>query len=232
MIVLRKSEERGYAHHGWLESWHSFSFADYSDAAHMNFASLRVINEDIIQPNGGFGMHPHRDMEIFTYVLGGVLRHRDSMGNGEDICRGEVQMMCAGSGVTHSEFNPSTTQPVHLLQIWITPDSQNLAPNYQQKNFSEQDKRGRWCLLASQNQAENSLPVHQDIRIFAALLNGGEKLSYSSTVQRYLYLHVADGTLNVNGQRLMAGDALMFSDETEVELSQGVEAEVLLFDMR
>lgn len=232
MIVLRKSEERGYAHHGWLESWHSFSFADYSDAAHMNFASLRVINEDIIQPNGGFGMHPHRDMEIFTYVLGGVLRHRDSMGNGEDICRGEVQMMCAGSGVTHSEFNPSTTQPVHLLQIWITPDSQNLAPNYQQKNFSEQDKRGRWCLLASQNQAENSLPVHQDIRIFAALLNGGEKLSYSSTVQRYLYLHVADGTLNVNGQRLMAGDALMFSDETEVELSQGEDAEVLLFDMR
>lgn len=231
MIVLRKSEERGYAHRGWLESWHSFSFADYYDPAHMHFASLRVINEDIVQANSGFGTHPHHDMEILTYVLDGVLRHRDSMGNGEDIRRGEVQMMCAGSGVTHSEFNPSAAQPVHLLQIWIMPDRQSLVPSYSQNTFSEHDKRGRWCLLASPDQAEGSLLVHQDVRVFAALLDGNERLAYHIATQRNIYLHVARGTLTANGQRLMAGDALMFSDEARVDLAAGDDAEVLLFDM-
>lgn len=231
MIALRKSEERGYAHRGWLESWHSFSFAGYYDPAHMNFSSLRVINEDIVQANSGFGTHPHHDMEILTYVLDGVLRHRDSMGNGEDIRRGEVQMMCAGSGVTHSEFNPSAAQPVHLLQIWIMPDRQSLVPSYSQHTFSEHDKRGRWCLLASPDQAEGSLLVHQDVRVFAALLDGNERLAYRIATQRNIYLHVARGTLTANGQRLMAGDALMFSDEARVDLEAGDDAEVLLFDM-
>ena len=231
MITLRKASERGHANHGWLESWHSFSFADYHDPAHTRFASLRVINDDIIQPGKGFGMHPHRDMEILTYVLDGVLRHQDSMGNGEEIRGGEVQLMSAGRGILHSEFNASTAQPVHLLQIWLIPNQQGLTPAYQQKVFAVESKRGRWCLLASPDQADGSLHIHQDARIFATLLDGTETLNYPLTTKRRIYLHIARGTITANEQTLTTGDALMFSDETLVVLENGNNAEVLLFDM-
>ncbi len=231
MMVLRKASERGYAHHSWLESWHSFSFADYYDPTHVSFASLRVINEDIVQPNTGFGMHPHRDMEILTYILEGTLRHQDSIGNSEEIRAGEVQVMSAGAGVTHSEVNASATQAVHLLQIWIMPDRQNLIPGYQQKDFPLEDKLARWCLLASPDAAQDSLLIHQDVRVFAARLDGAEKLDYPIAANQKIYLHVARGSLQANGYELATGDALMYTDEVEVELSDAKEAEVLLFDM-
>jgi len=231
MMVLRKTAERGHARHGWLESWHSFSFADYHDPAHVRFASLRVINEDIVQPNSGFGMHPHRDMEILTYILDGALRHQDSMGNSEQIRAGEVQVMSAGTGVTHSEVNASATEAVHLLQIWIIPAQQNLPPGYQQKVFGASTKRGRWCLLASPDKAAGSLRIHQDVRVSAALLNGADTLSYPVAAGRKIYLHVARGALTANGHSLNAGDALMYSDEQNVELAAGINAELLLFDM-
>jgi hypothetical protein len=231
LIALRKANERGHAQHGWLESWHSFSFADYYDPAHVSFGALRVINEDIVQPDSGFGTHPHRDMEIVTYILSGTLRHRDSMGHGEDIRRGEVQMMRAGTGVQHSEFNPSAEEPVHLLQIWIMPSEQGLTPGYWQKTFSDDTKRGRWCLLVSPDAAEGSLHIHQDARLSAALLDGAETLDYSIAAGRKVYLHIARGALSANGHRLDAGDALMFSDENQVVLTGGDNAEVLLFDL-
>lgn len=231
MIILRKSGERGYAHQGWLESWHSFSFADYRDPAHVHFGPLRVINEDIVQPGTGFGTHGHRDMEILTYVLSGALRHRDSMGHGEDIRYGEVQMMSAGTGVQHSEVNPSPDEAVHLLQIWIMPDRQGLTPGYQQKNFPLEDKRGHWCLLASPDAAQGSLLIHQDARVFVTRLDGTETLDYPIAAQRKIYLHVARGSLQANGYKLAAGDALMYTDEAAVALSNAKEAEVLLFDM-
>ena len=231
MKVLRKSTERGYAHHGWLESWHSFSFADYRDPEHVHFGPLRVINEDIVQPGTGFGTHGHRDMEILTYVLSGTLQHRDSMGHGEDIRYGEVQVMSAGTGVQHSEVNPSTDEAVHLLQIWIIPDQQDLTPGYQQKEFPLDAKLARWCLLASPDAVQDSLLIHQDARVSAARLDGMETLDYPIAAGRKIYLHVARGSLRANGQQLDAGDALMCQDEAAVELSAAKEAEVLLFDM-
>jgi redox-sensitive bicupin YhaK (pirin superfamily) len=231
MITLRKSSERGHAHHGWLESWHSFSFADYRDPAHVHFGPLRVINEDIVQPNTGFGTHGHRDMEILTYVLSGTLRHRDSMGHGEDIDYGEVQVMSAGTGVQHSEVNPSSDEAVHLLQIWIIPDRQDLKPGYQQKNFPLADKQARWCLLASPDAAQGSLLIHQDARVSAARLDGAESLDYTLGAGRKAYLHVARGSVQANGYELAAGDALMFSDEARIVLGAADNAEVLLFDM-
>jgi redox-sensitive bicupin YhaK (pirin superfamily) len=231
MMVLRKAAERGYAQHGWLESWHSFSFADYNDPAHVRFGPLRVINEDIVQPGTGFGTHGHRDMEILTYVLSGALRHRDSTGSSGDIRYGEVQMMSAGTGVQHSEVNPSPIDAVHLLQIWIMPDRQGLTPGYQQKNFPLENKLARWCLLASSDAAQGSLLIHQDARVFAARLDGAETLDYPLAAGRKAYLHVARGSLQANGYALSAGDALMYTDEVEVELSAARDAEVLLFDM-
>ena len=231
MITLRKSSERGHAHHGWLESWHSFSFADYYDPAHIRFGPLRVINEDIVQPGTGFDTHGHRDMEILTYVLSGALRHRDSMGHGEDIRYGEVQMMSAGTGVQHSEVNPSPDEAVHLLQIWIMPERQGLTPGYQQKNFPLEDKLARWCLLASPDSAQGSLLIHQDTRVFAARLDGTEMLDYPLATGRKAYLHVARGSLQANGYGLSAGDGLMYEEEGEVVLSAARDAEVLLFDM-
>jgi redox-sensitive bicupin YhaK (pirin superfamily) len=231
MITLRKSSSRGYAHHGWLESWHSFSFADYHDPAHVHFGPLRVINEDIVQPGTGFGTHGHRDMEILTYVLSGTLHHRDSTGSSGDIRYGEVQMMSAGTGVQHSEVNPSPDEAVHLLQIWIMPDQQNLKPGYQQKDFSLENKLARWCLLASPEGAQGSLLIHQDARVSAARLDGAETLDYSLPAGRKAYLHVARGSLEANGNALSAGDALMFSDEKLVALSAARDAEVLLFDL-
>jgi len=232
MITLRKADARGYANHGWLESWHSFSFADYQDPAHVRFGALRVINEDIVQPGAGFDTHGHRDMEIITCILSGRLRHRDSMGNGEDIHSGEIQLMRAGSGVQHSEFNPSSDEPVHLLQIWIMPDEQGLAPGYWQKRFSDEAKRGRWCLLVSPDAADGSLRIHQDARLSAALLDGAETLDYPIADGRRIYLHVARGSVQANGHDLSAGDALMYVDETRVSLAAGKEAEVLLFDLK
>jgi quercetin 2,3-dioxygenase len=231
MIVQRKSNERGYAHHGWLESWHSFSFADYRDPAHVHFGPLRVINEDIVQPGTGFATHGHRDMEILTYVLSGTLRHRDSTGSSGDIRYGEVQVMSAGTGVQHSEVNPSPNEAVHLLQIWIIPDRQDLTPVYQQKEFPLQDKLARWCLLATPDAAQGSLLIHQDARVFAARLEAGEMLDHPLAAGRKAYLHVARGSLQANGYGLAAGDALMFSDEKEVALANADNAEVLLFDM-
>jgi len=231
MIAVRKSSDRGYAHHGWLESWHSFSFADYYDPAHISFGSLRVINEDIVQPGTGFDTHGHRDMEILTYVLSGALRHRDSMGHGEDIRPGEIQLMRAGTGVMHSEFNPSAEEAVHLLQIWIMPDRQGLTPGYWQKKFPPEMMRGRWCLLVSPDEAEGSLRIRQDARVSAACLDGAETLSYPLAAGRRAYLHVARGSLQANGYALSAGDALMFTDETGVALSAAQDAEVLLFDL-
>lgn len=231
MLTLRKSSERGYAHHGWLESWHSFSFADYYDPAHTRFGPLRVINEDIVQPGQGFPTHGHRDMEILTYILSGALRHRDSMGNGEDIVRGEVQLMRAGSGVQHSEFNPSSSEAVHLLQIWIMPAQQGLAPAYWQKTFPDEAKRSRWCLLVSPDAAAGSLPIQQDARVSAALLDAGEELGYPLRAGHKAYLHAARGSVHVNGQQLRAGDALMVADEDALTLRDAQDAEVLLFDL-
>jgi hypothetical protein len=231
MITLRKSSERGYARHGWLESWHSFSFAGYIDPAHVHFGALRVINEDIVQPGKGFEMHGHRDMEILTYVLSGTLRHRDNMGHGEDIRYGEVQLMSAGTGMQHSEVNPSPDEAVHLLQIWIMPDRQGLKPGYQQKVFSPENKQGRWCLLASPDAAQGSLSIHQDALVFAALLDGAGSLDYPLPPGRKAYLHVARGSLQANGYELSAGDALLLRDEATVNLAAGANAEVLLFDL-
>ena len=231
MINFRKSSSRGYAQHGWLESWHSFSFADYHDPANIRFGSLRVINEDIVQPGTGFGMHGHRDMEILTYVLSGALRHSDSMGYGEDIRYGDVQMMSAGSGVQHSEVNPAPDEAVHLLQIWIMPARQGLTPGYRQKNFPLQDKLGRWCLLASPDAAQGSLLIHQDARIFATRLDGAQTPDYALASGRRAYLHVARGSLQANGYALSAGDALTYVDEEAVTLSAAQDAEVLLFDL-
>jgi redox-sensitive bicupin YhaK (pirin superfamily) len=231
MISLRKSSSRGHAQHGWLESWHSFSFADYYDPANIRFGALRVINEDIVQPGTGFDTHGHRDMEILTYILSGTLRHRDSMGQGGDIRYGDIQVMSAGSGVQHSEVNPSPDEPVHLLQIWIMPARQGLTPGYQQKNFPLQDKLGRWCLLVSPDAAQGSLTIHQEARVFAARLDGAQELDYELATGRMAYLHVARGSLQANGYALSAGDALTFADENRVALGGAQGAEVLLFDL-
>ncbi len=231
MISLRKSAERGHAQHGWLESWHSFSFADYRDPEHVRFGPLRVINEDIVQPGTGFDTHGHRDMEILTYILSGTLRHRDSMGQGGDIRYGDIQLMRAGTGVMHSEFNPSAEESVHLLQIWIIPDRQDLAPGYWQNSIAPEAKRGRWCLLVSPDGEAGSLRIHQDARVSAACLDGAASVSYTLAPGRRAYLHIARGGLQANGHQLSAGDALKYQDETRVELDQARDAEALLFDL-
>ena len=232
MITLRKASERGYAQHGWLESWHSFSFADYFDPANVRFGPLRVINEDIVQPATGFDTHGHRDMEILTYVLEGTLRHGDNMGNEGDIRHGEIQLMRAGRGVLHSEKNPSADTAVHLLQIWIMPDTQGLEPGYWQKAVPL--ARGAWSVLVTPAAGDadgDALRIHQDARICSALLDGAETLEYPLVPGRRAYLHVARGRLHANGHALGPGDALAYTDESGVILEQGEHAEVLLFDM-
>lgn len=231
MITLRKASERGHANHGWLNSWHSFSFADYYDPEHMQFSSLRVINEDTVEPGQGFGTHGHKDMEILSFVLSGTLQHKDSMGNGRVMNYGEVQLMSAGTGVQHNEFNPLPDEAVHFLQIWIAPNQMGIRPGYQQKNFSPEEKRGRWCLLASPDAHEGSLLLHQDAHVFVALLDGEENLSYSLPPGRKAYLHVARGSVTVANMILHAGDALMISDEAGVNLHGASDAELLLFDL-
>lgn len=231
MITLRRSHERGHVNHGWLDSYHSFSFADYYDPAHMNFGSLRVINEDYVHPGKGFATHGHRDMEIITYVLSGTLEHKDSLGNDSFIRPGDVQRMSAGTGVLHSEFNPSATEQVHLLQIWILPDRKDLAPSYEQRHFDKQELRGGLKLIASPDGAADSVRIHQDARLYAALLEGGDQITHSIAAGRKVYLHVAHGRVSVNGHALHAGDAAMLSGEQGLRLSKAGAAEVLLFDL-
>jgi len=232
MMELRLAGERGYADHGWLKSYHSFSFADYYDPRHVGFGPLRVINEDRIAPGTGFGTHGHRDMEIISYVLEGALAHRDSMGNGSTMVPGDVQRMSAGRGVTHSEFNHDASGITHFLQIWIEPEVTGIEPSYEQKHFDAAAKRGRLRLIASPDGAEGSVSLHRDARVYAALLDGAERAVHALTRGRSAYLHVARGRVDVNGRRLAAGDALKLADIAEIVLEKGEGAEVLLFDLK
>jgi redox-sensitive bicupin YhaK (pirin superfamily) len=231
MTEIRRSNERGYADHGWLKSFHTFSFADYFDPEHVQVGPLRVINEDRVAAGQGFGTHGHRDMEIISYVLDGELAHKDSMGNGSTIRPGDVQRMSAGSGVRHSEFNPSSTNPVHFLQIWIQPNAQGIEPSYEEKRFSVQEKRGRLRIIASADQADGSVLIHQDARVYAGLFDGEETATLSIAPGRTLYVHVARGTVTANGTALNAGDAVTLTDTEKLELNRGQQAEVLVFDL-
>jgi len=231
MLTLRKSEERGQADHGWLLAKHSFSFADYYDPAQMGFRSLRVINEDRVQPGEGFPTHGHRDMEILTWILEGALEHKDSTGGGGVIRPGEMQYMSAGSGVRHSEFNASKKEPVHLLQIWIQPDIGGAPPRYGQKSFSNGLERGGWVTLASPDGRDGSIEIRQDTRLFVARLDGAGKLAHTLAAGRHAWVQVARGEVTVNGKQLRQGDALAASNERELALSNGKQAEVLLFDL-
>ena len=231
MIALRKSGDRGHANHGWLDSYHTFSFADYYDPGHMEFSSLRVINEDRVVPGSGFPRHGHRDMEIISYVLEGALEHKDSMGNGSAITPGEAQRMSAGTGVMHSEYNASKTEPVHFLQIWIVPDVTGIAPEYEQKRFTDAEKQGRLCLVASPDGREGSLKIHQDALLYATLLSKGDVVTHVPKQGRKLYVHVARGEARVNDDVLHAGDGARIIDEGRVALAGEDKAEVLLFDL-
>jgi quercetin 2,3-dioxygenase len=228
---IRRGKERGFADHGWLKSFHSFSFADYFDPQHVEFGPLRVINEDRVQPGAGFGTHGHRDMEIISYVLSGELAHKDSMGNGSTIRPGDVQRMSAGAGVRHSEFNPSRSEPVHFLQIWITPNAQGIEPSYEEKTFDAAEKRGRLRLIASPDRAAGSVLIHQDARVYAGLFDGAEHATLEVGPARRLYVHVARGTVRANGVALSSGDALKLAETSALTLEDGREAEVLVFDL-
>lgn len=232
MINIRKSNERGHANHGWLDTHFTFSFADYFDPKHEQFRTLRVMNDDSIAGGGGFGKHPHRDMEIVTYVLEGALEHRDSMGNGSVIRPGDVQYMSAGTGVAHSEFNASETEPVHLYQIWMFPEKMGLKPAYDQKNFSEAEKRGKLRLLASPDGRDGSVRIRQDNELYATVLGEGESVRHELRASRHAYVQVARGSVKLNGeQQLEEGDGAALSAEKAVELTGVKDAEVLLFDL-
>jgi quercetin 2,3-dioxygenase len=231
VIIARPAHSRGHANHGWLDSWHSFSFADYRDPAHMHWGPLRVINEDRVQAGRGFGTHGHRDMEIISYVIDGALAHKDSMGNAATIVPGEVQRMSAGTGVQHSEYNHSTTGTTHFLQIWIIPDRTGIAPGYDQKRFDDAEKRGRLRLVVSPDGEDGSVRIQQNAKLYAALLDGEEQAALSLAPGRLGYVHVVRGKLQANGHALGPGDAVMYRDETEIRLAQGEDAEVLVFDL-
>ena len=231
MNEIRRSNERGYADHGWLKSFHSFSFADYFDPQHVEFGPLRVINEDRVAPGEGFGTHGHRDMEIISYVLSGELAHKDSIGNGSTIRPGDVQRMSAGRGVRHSEFNPSGSNPVHFLQIWIQPDQQRIEPSYEEKRFSAEEKRGRLRLIASPDRADGSVLIHQDARVYAGLFDGTEQAALRVQPGRRIYVHVARGAITANDTKLGTGDALKLTNATNLSLKDGEDAEVLVFDL-
>jgi redox-sensitive bicupin YhaK (pirin superfamily) len=231
MMTIRRASERGHADHGWLNSFHTFSFADYYDPAHMGFRSLRVINEDRVQPTQGFGTHRHQNMEIISYVLEGGLQHRDSMGTGSVIRPGDVQRMSAGTGVAHSEFNASSTELVHFLQIWLQPSQTGIAPGYEQKTFPREEKEGRLRLVASPDGSDGSVTVHTDARLYAGLFASGQGARHELAPGRHAWVHVARGRARVNGQELGAGDAAALSDEGAVSI-EGVDgAEVLVFDL-
>ncbi len=231
MIAIRRGEERGFADHGWLKSFHSFSFAEYHDPAHMSFGPLRVINEDRVAAGMGFGTHGHRDMEIISYVLDGELAHRDSMGNGSVIRPGDVQRMSAGRGVMHSEFNHDKARATHFLQIWIQPDRTGIEPSYEEKRFEAEDKRGRLRPVASRDGADGSVRIHQDARVYAGLFDGAETATLVLAPGRRAYVHVARGEIAVDGERLIAGDAAMITNAPAIVLSAGKDAEVLAFDL-
>ena len=231
MLTLRRSTDRGYADHGWLKSFHSFSFAGYHDPEHMGFGNLRVINEDRIAPGTGFGTHGHRDMEIISYVLEGNLAHKDTLGNVKGIPPGDVQLMSAGKGVQHSEFNHADDQTTHFLQIWIEPNVTGIPASYEQKTFAESDKRGKLRLVAAPDGAQGSVTIHADARLYAGLFDGAETASQPLDTSRKTYVHLVRGQLDVNGKKLSAGDAAQIDDEAALTLANGKNAEVLVFDL-
>jgi redox-sensitive bicupin YhaK (pirin superfamily) len=231
MLQIRRSEQRGYADHGWLKSYHTFSFAEYYDPEHVEFGPLRVINEDRVAPGAGFGTHGHRDMEIISYVLKGELAHRDSLGSGSVIRPGDVQRMSAGRGVRHSEFNNSPSEEAHFLQIWIQPNVLGIQPEYEEKRFETQDKRGRLRLIASPEGTDGSVRIHQDAKLYAGLFEAAEAASLEVSPGRRVYVHVARGRIDVNDTTLNAGDAAKLADISQVKLTNGEDAEVLLFDL-
>ena len=231
MVIPRPSNQRGHANHGWLDSYHTFSFADYYDPDEMGFSVLRVINEDRVNPGAGFPTHSHRDMEIISYVLEGALEHKDSMGTGSIIYPGDVQRMSAGSGVNHSEFNASKNEPAHFLQIWIQPKTLGLSPGYEQKQFLESDKRGRLCLIASRDGRDGSVTIQQDCAVYATVIHQGESVTYQPQAHRKIYIHVARGQVYANDISLNAGDGARVIDEAKIDLSSDSIAEILLFDL-
>lgn len=232
MISIRRSDERGHANHGWLDTRFTFSFADYYDPEHVQFRTLRVMNDDRVAGGGGFPTHPHRDMEIVTYVLEGALAHQDSMGNGSTIRPGDVQYMSAGTGVAHSEFNASRSEPVHLYQIWMFPDKTGHQPAYDQKNFSEREKRGQLRLVASPDGREGSVKIRQDNELYATILGPGESVKHQLKPDRHAYVQVARGSVSLNGQRLETGDGAALSEEKQLELVGVKDSEVLVFDLK
>lgn len=231
MIRLRRAHERGSFNHGWLKSAHTFSFGQYQDPHHMGFRSLRVINDDIVEPGQGFGEHGHRDMEIITYPLSGTVRHRDSLGNEEDVVPGMIQRMSAGSGIRHSEFNPSAAEPMHMLQIWLMPDAPGLEPSHESKRFLIQEETGRLHLLASGDGRDGSLRIHQDADLHAGVLLAGESVTHDMQPGRHAWVHVARGSASINGESLAPGDGAAISEEQRIELSTSEGAEVLMFDL-
>ena len=231
MITVRKSEARGHANHGWLDSYHTFSFASYYDPNYMNFRSLRVINEDFVSPGKGFGTHGHSDMEIITYVLEGALEHKDSLGTGAVIKPGEVQRMTAGTGIQHSEFNHSQTDPVHLLQIWLLPDTKGLSPSYEQRDFPLAERRGQLRLVAARDARDGAVKVHQDVDLYAAVLDKNSRVAHALGPNRHAWVQVARGSVLLNGLTLENGDAAAVSGETEVVIEAAEDAEFLLFDL-
>ena len=231
MIRVRKAEDRGHANHGWLDTYHTFSFAGYQDADHTMFRSLRVMNEDFVAAGRGFGTHPHQDMEIVTYVLEGALEHKDSMGNGEVLRPGEFQRMSAGTGITHSEFNPSAEEPVHLYQIWLFPERKGLEPSYEQKQFAAEERHNRLRLVASRDAAEESLLIHQDARVFLSSLDAGRSVHHALEPKRHAWLQVLRGSVTLNGQQLKTSDGAAVSEEDSLEIVANEPAEVMLFDL-
>jgi quercetin 2,3-dioxygenase len=231
MITIRRAGDRGHANHGWLDTWHTFSFGSYRDPRHMGFRSLRVMNEDFVAPGQGFGTHPHRDMEIVTYVLEGALEHRDSMGNGEVLKPGEFQRMSAGTGITHSEFNPSDSEAVHLYQIWLLPERKGIEPSYEQKRFAEDERRNRLRLVASRDVADGSLLIHQDARVFLSTVDGGQQVPYEVAEGRHAWLQVLRGNISLNGHDLDTSDGAAVSDERSLTILAVGDAEVMLFDL-
>lgn len=231
MVTVRPAAERGHFDHGWLDTYHTFSFASYHDPRHMSFRALRVINEDRVKAGEGFGTHAHRDMEILTWVLEGALEHKDSMGNGSIIRPGDIQRMSAGTGVTHSEFNPSREAPVHLLQIWLLTNQRGLPPSYEEKHFPPEARRGRLCLIAADDGRQGAVTIHQDAALWTALLESGESVRHALPPGRHAWLQVARGTVSLDGTTLGAGDGAAVSDEPALAMTASAPAEVLLFDL-
>ena len=232
MIQIRKASERGHVDHGWLDTFHTFSFGGYRDPNHVGFRALRVMNEDIVAPGQGFGTHPHHDMEIVTYVLEGALEHKDSMGNGEVLRPGEFQRMSAGTGITHSEFNPSSENPVHLYQIWLLPERKGIQPGYEQKRFDESERHNRLRLVASRDAAEGSLLIHQDARVFLSTLDEGQSVRHQLKPERHAWLQVLRGAVTLSDQSLATSDGAAISDESELEIIANKPAEIMLFDLK